>query len=82
MSEINENPVNESVEQSAEMVPTQSTKNRKETTPKAEEDFDWEAFEGSKTTNTAASKQEMMDLYDNTLSILQEKELLMEESFL
>jgi small subunit ribosomal protein S1 len=76
MSEINENNINESVEQSAEMVPAQETVNQKETTPKAEEDFDWDAFEGSKTTNTAASKDEMMKMYDNTLSILQEKEVV------
>jgi small subunit ribosomal protein S1 len=76
MSEINENSTNESVEQSAEMVSTPDIKNRKLTTTKAEEDFDWEEFEGSKTTNTAASKQEMMDMYDNTLSILQEKEVV------
>lgn len=76
MSEINENSVNESVEQSAEEVSTPDIKPQKEATAKAEEDFDWEEFEGSKTTNTAASKQEMMDMYDNTLSILQEKEVV------
>ncbi len=76
MSEINENSINESVEQTTETVPTPGIKNLKETTTKPEEDFDWDAFEGSKTTNTAASKQEMMDLYDNTLSILQEKEVV------
>lgn len=76
MSEINENSLNESVEQSAEEVSTPDIKPQKEATAKAEEDFDWEEFEGSKTTNTAASKQEMMDMYDNTLSILQEKEVV------
>jgi small subunit ribosomal protein S1 len=76
MSEINENSANETVEQSAEMVPTPDTKNLKETSTKAEEDFDWDEYEGSKSSNTAARKEEMMNLYDNTLSILQEKEVV------
>ncbi len=48
----------------------------KETSVKTEEEFDWEEFEGKKSTNSTASKQEMMDLYDNTLSVLQEKEVV------
>jgi len=84
MSEINETPEikeaeeqsAEKVEQSAEKVPAPRTKVLKETSTKVEEDFDWDAFEGTKSTGTIASKQEMTDLYDNTLSILQEKEVV------
>ena len=39
-----------------------------------EEEFDWDAFEGKKSTIGSSSKQTMTDMYDNTLSILQEKE--------
>jgi len=77
MSEINETPeINEAEEQSAEKVPAPRAKVLKETSTKVEEDFDWDAFEGTKSTGTSASKQEMTDLYDNTLSILQEKEVV------
>jgi small subunit ribosomal protein S1 len=48
----------------------------KETSAEAEEDFDWDAFEGTKSVNSTATKKEMTDLYDNTLSILQEKEVV------
>ena len=40
----------------------------------SEEEFDWDAFEGKKSTEGSSSKQTMTDMYDNTLSILQEKE--------
>lgn len=77
MSEINETPeINEAEELSAETVPAPRAKVIKETSTKVEEDFDWDAFEGTKSTGTTASKKEMMDLYDNTLSILQEKEVV------
>jgi small subunit ribosomal protein S1 len=39
-----------------------------------EEEFDWDAFEGKKVTVGTSSKQDMTEMYDNTLSILQEKE--------
>ena len=52
------------------------TKVLKETSAKADEDFDWDAFEGTKSVNSTASKKEMTDMYDNTLSILQEKEVV------
>ncbi len=39
-----------------------------------EEEFDWDAFEGKKSTAGSSSKQSMTEMYDNTLSILQEKE--------
>ena len=39
-----------------------------------EEEFDWDAFEGKKATVGTSSKQDMTEMYDNTLSILQEKE--------
>ncbi len=48
----------------------------KETSAKADEDFDWDAFEGTKSANSVATKKEMTDMYDNTLSILQEKEVV------
>jgi small subunit ribosomal protein S1 len=48
----------------------------KETTAAADEDFDWDAFEGTKSVNSAATKTEMTLMYDNTLSILQEKEVV------
>jgi small subunit ribosomal protein S1 len=67
---------NEAEEQSAEKAQVPHTKILKEVTAKAEEEFDWDAFEGTKSTSATASKQEMMNLYDNTLSILQEKEVV------
>ena len=77
MSEINENPeVNEVAETPAEVPATPVVRILKETSAKADEDFDWDAFEGTKSVNTVASKQEMTDMYDNTLSILQEKEVV------
>ena len=39
-----------------------------------EEEFDWDAFEGKKAVVGSSSKQAMTEMYDNTLSILQEKE--------
>ncbi|MEI7423026.1 MAG: 30S ribosomal protein S1 [Prolixibacteraceae bacterium] len=39
-----------------------------------EEEFDWDAFEGKKIVAGLSSKQSMTEMYDNTLSILQEKE--------
>jgi small subunit ribosomal protein S1 len=48
----------------------------KETTAEAEVDFDWDDFEGTKSVNSSATKKEMTDLYENTLSILQEKEVV------
>lgn len=48
----------------------------KETTAEAEVDFDWDDFEGTKSINSSATKKEMTDLYENTLSILQEKEVV------
>ncbi|MCL6102406.1 MAG: S1 RNA-binding domain-containing protein, partial [Bacteroidetes bacterium] len=39
-----------------------------------EEEFDWDAFEDKKPTEGTSSKQTMTEMYDNTLSILQEKE--------
>ncbi len=39
-----------------------------------EEEFDWDAFEDKKPTEGTSSKQAMTEMYDNTLSILQEKE--------
>lgn len=77
MSEINENPeINEAAEVTAEVPATPVVRVLKETSAKAEEDFDWDAFEGTKSVNSIASNQEMTDLYDNTLSILQEKEVV------
>ena len=40
----------------------------------ADEEFDWDAFEGKKPMSGSTSKQSMTEMYDNTLSILQEKE--------
>jgi len=75
--EINEVPeINKAEEISTEKVPAHRTKILKETSAKVEEEFDWDAFEGTKSTSTTASKKEMMDLYDNTLSILQEREVV------
>ncbi|HEY3390710.1 MAG TPA: 30S ribosomal protein S1, partial [Prolixibacteraceae bacterium] len=83
MSEINENPeINEEVNLdaeapvAAEKVAAPAARVLKETSAKADEDFDWDAFEGIKAVNSVASKQEMTDMYDNTLSILQEKEVV------
>ncbi len=77
MSEINENPeIKETEEQSSEEVQQSPNQLVSEPLKKAEEDFDWDAFEGIKSTSATADKQEMMKLYDNTLSILQEKEVV------
>jgi len=77
MSEINESPeINEAAELAAEIPATPVVRVLKETSAKADEDFDWDAFEGTKSVNTVASKQEMTEMYDNTLSILQEKEVV------
>jgi small subunit ribosomal protein S1 len=77
MSEINESPeINEVAEVPAEVPAAPVARVLKETSAKADEDFDWEAFEGTKLVNTVASKKEMTDMYDNTLSILQEKEVV------
>ena len=43
-------------------------------TSSSEEEFDWDAFEDKKPTAGTSSKQAMTEMYDNTLSILQEKE--------
>ena len=77
MSEMNENPeINEVAEVAAEVPATPVVRVLKETSAKADEDFDWDAFEGTKSVNSTASKKEMTDMYDNTLSILQEKEVV------
>ena len=77
MSEINENPeINEVAEVAAEVPATPVVRVLKETSAKADEDFDWDTFEGTKSVNSTASKKEMTELYDNTLSILQEKEVV------
>ena len=77
MSEINENPeINEVADVAAEVPAKPFVRVLKETSAKADEDFDWDAFEGTKSVNSTASKKEMTDMYDNTLSILQEKEVV------
>ncbi len=77
MSEINESPeINEAAEIAAEVPATPVVRVLKETSAKADEDFDWDEFEGTKSVNSTASKKEMTDMYDNTLSILQEKEVV------
>ncbi len=75
MSEINENlEINEVAANAAEEKAAPAVKNQKVTSAAAEEDFDWDAFEGKKATGVSVTKEEMTNLYDNTLSILQEKE--------
>ena len=77
MSEIDENLGNNEVEEVVSVEPVVTFKKvLKETSANADEDFDWEAFEGTKSVNTTASKQSMTEMYDNTLSILQEKEVV------
>jgi len=77
MSEINESPeINEAAEIAAEVPAAPVVRVLKETSAKADEDFDWDEFEGTKSVNSTASKKEMTDMYDNTLSILQEKEVV------
>jgi small subunit ribosomal protein S1 len=77
MSEINENPeITEVAESAAEVPATHVVRVLKETSAKADEDFDWDTFEGTKAVNSSATKKEMTDMYDNTLSILQEKEVV------
>ncbi len=77
MSEFNENPeINEAAEIAAKVPATPVVRVLKETSAKADEDFDWDAFEGVKSINSTASKKEMTEMYDNTLSILQEKEVV------
>ncbi len=69
-------PVAEVAEIVIEIPVVPVTKVLKETSAKADEDFDWDAFEGTKSVNSIATKKEMTDMYDNTLSILQEKEVV------
>ena len=69
-------PVAEVAEIVVEIPVVPVTKVLKETSAKADEDFDWDAFEGTKSVNSIATKKEMTDMYDNTLSILQEKEVV------
>ena len=69
-------PVAEVAEIVVEIPAVPVTKVLKETSAKADEDFDWDAFEGTKSVNSIATKKEMTDMYDNTLSILQEKEVV------
>ena len=69
-------PVVEVAEIVVEIPVVPVTKVLKETSAKADEDFDWDAFEGTKSVNSIATKKEMTDMYDNTLSILQEKEVV------
>ncbi len=77
MSEMNENlESNEVAEIAAEVPVARVARVLKETSAKADEDFDWDAFEGTKSVNSTTSKKEMTDMYDNTLSILQEKEVV------
>jgi len=76
MSEMNENLENEVAEIAAEVPVARVARVLKETSAKADEDFDWDAFEGTKSVNSKTSKKEMTDMYDNTLSILQEKEVV------
>jgi small subunit ribosomal protein S1 len=68
--------INKAEELSSEEEPQRQRRVLKETSTKVEEDFNWDAFEGTKSLSITASKQEMMNLYDNTLSILQEKEVV------
>ena len=69
-------PVEEVAEIVVEVPVLHVTKVLKETSARADEDFDWDAFEGTKSANSVATKKEMTDMYDNTLSILQEKEVV------
>ncbi|MEI7524684.1 MAG: 30S ribosomal protein S1 [Mariniphaga sp.] len=69
-------PVAEVAEIVVEIPVVPVTKVLKETSANADEDFDWDAFEGTKSVNSIATKKEMTDMYDNTLSILQEKEVV------
>ena len=76
MSENNENlELNEAVENNAaEVEATPVVETQKVASAVAEEEFDWDAFEGKKATGASVSKEQMTDLYNNTFSILQEKE--------
>ena len=77
MSENKENlEQNEAVNQAAEEAKAEKVEAPKVTSKEADEDFDWEAFEGTSQEATGDKKDEMTALYNDTLSVLQEKEVV------
>ena len=77
MSENKENlEQTEAVSQAAEETKAEKVEVKKVTSKEADEDFDWEAFEGDTQKATGEKKDEMTAQYNDTLSILQEKEVV------
>ncbi|GET23801.1 30S ribosomal protein S1 [Prolixibacter sp. NT017] len=77
MSENKENlEQTEAVNQTAEEAKAEKVEAKKVTSKEADEDFDWDAFEGTSLEATGEKKDEMTALYNDTLSVLQEKEVV------
>jgi small subunit ribosomal protein S1 len=77
MSENKENlEQTEAVNQAAEETKAEKVEVKKVTSKEADEDFDWDAFEGTSLEATGEKKDEMTALYNDTLSVLQEKEVV------
>ncbi|GET29759.1 30S ribosomal protein S1 [Prolixibacter sp. SD074] len=77
MSENKENQEQtEAVNQAAEEAKAEKVEAKKVTSKEADEDFDWDAFEGTSQKATGEKKDEMTALYNDTLSVLQEKEVV------
>jgi len=77
MSENKENlEQTEAVSQAAEETKAEKVEAKKVTSKEADEDFDWDAFEGTSLEATGTKKDEMTALYNDTLSVLQEKEVV------
>jgi len=77
MSENKENlEQTEAVNQAAEEAKAEKVEAKKVTSKEADEDFDWDAFEGTSLEATGEKKDEMTALYNDTLSVLQEKEVV------
>jgi len=77
MSENKENlEQTEAVNQAAEETKAEKVEVSKVTSKEADEDFDWDAFEGTSLEATGEKKDEMTALYNDTLSVLQEKEVV------
>ena len=73
-TEIEEAP---EAEVAPEEIETPATEETKEEPVTAEaEEFDWDALEADDEGFAGAKKQELVDLYDNTLNTVQEKEVL------
>jgi small subunit ribosomal protein S1 len=74
-----EEPIVEEIEPKAEekkKSPKGNGKKRPVTTAEADEDFDWDELSTGKGSKSAKKKEELVSLYNDTLSIIQEREVV------